>query len=340
MALSAEQKRELLSRDLPRTAEVRRRLFDYMQRTNLRPEDLRARTGYAGITIRSFLNGKYELIASTAKPICDALIKFMDTYPIGPQVAAQTGRLYETRDVVMIRQHFYDAIKYQRCYYLRGAPGTQKSFAAEYFVAELNRNEIAKNGHGARAFYVYCPELVKPNMFMKLVAEAVGSLTIGDTQRLVRNIRFELRNRKAVLVFDEAQHLDVHCLETVRELHDREPHCGMLFLGSHELEKTFSRLDMEQWRSRMHHGADLPGVSSEEASIIVRGELGKESAEEMIAFPKGSKTKMTREAALIKSSMAVDLHKGRETTYLNARTLFRSIKGILADRAAKKGATE
>lgn len=340
MALSAEQKRELLSRDLPRTTEVRRRLLDYMQRANLQPEDLRARTGYAGVSIRQFLNGKYEKIASNSRAICDAMVKFMDTYPIGPQITAQAGRLYDTRDVVMIRQHFYDAVRYQRCYYLRGAPGTQKSYAAEYFVAELNRNEISKNGHGARAFYVYCSELIKPNMFMKKVAEAVGSLAIGDTQRLVRNIRFELRNRKAVLVFDEAQHLDVHCLETVRELHDRDPHCGMLFLGSHELEKTFSRLDMEQWRSRMHHGADLPGVSKEEASAIIRGELGEDSAEQMVEFPPRSKKKMTREAALIESSMAVDLHKGRETTYLNARTLFRSINGILADRAARKGAAE
>jgi hypothetical protein len=338
MALSAEQKRELLARDLPRTAAVRRRLLDYMQRTNLRPEDLRVRTGYAGVSIRQFLNGKYELIASTSRAICDALVKFMDTHPIGPQTIAQAGRLYETRDVVMIRNHFHDALHYQRCYVLRGAPGTQKSFAADYLVAELNRNEIAKNGHGARAFNIYCPDLIRPNMLMKLVAEAVGSLAIGDTQRLVRNVRFELRNRQAALIFDEAQHLDVHCLETVRELHDREPNVGMLFLGSHELGSTFKRLDMEQWSSRVHQIADLPGISEAEASVIIRGELGNESAEQIVEFPKGSRKKMTRENALIKGSMAVDLYKGRTFTYLNARTLFRSIKGILVDRASKKGA--
>jgi type II secretory pathway predicted ATPase ExeA len=338
MALSAAQKRDLLARDIPRSAEVRRRLIDYMARTGMRPEDLRARTGYSGVSIRSFINGKYEKVASTCRAICDAMVKFMDTYPIGPQVTAQAGRLYETQDVVMIRQHFYDALDYQRCYYLRGAPGTQKSYASEHFVSELNRNEIAKNGHGARAYYIYCPELVRPNALMKLIAEAVGSITMGENQRLLRNIRFELRDRKVVLLFDEAQHLDVHCLETIRELHDRDPHCGMLFLGSHELEKTFSRLDMEQWRSRMHHGADLPGISKDEARDIVRGELGEDSALQKVEFPKGSGKKMTREDALIASAMSVDLHKGREVTYLNARTLFRSINGILQDRATKKRA--
>jgi DNA transposition AAA+ family ATPase len=326
MALSKEKRRELLEHEAPRAAEVRRRLLDYMARTGLAPEDLRARTGYAGVSIRHFLNGKYEHIASTSRAICAALVDFMDRFPIGPQVEAQDGLLHETEDVRLIRQHFNDALKYGRCYYLRGAPGTQKSWVSEYLVAELNRREISKNGHGARAFYVYCPDQVKPNVFMKLVAEAVGSLAIGNTQRLIRNIRFDLRGRKSVLVFDEAQHLDVHCLETVRELHDRDPHSGMLFLGSHELERTFKRLDMEQWRSRMHHGADLPGVSKDEAKRIICDELGTEW------FDSKKKSGDKRGEALIAASMAVDLHKGREVTYLNARTLFRAIRGIQEDR--------
>jgi hypothetical protein len=42
--------------------------------------------------------------------------------------------------------------------------------------------------------------------------------------------------RKVLLVFDEAQHLSIACLETIRELLDQPPHCGLLFAGTHELE--------------------------------------------------------------------------------------------------------
>jgi DNA transposition AAA+ family ATPase len=50
------------------------------------------------------------------------------------------------------------------------------------------------------------------------------------------------------LVFDEAQHLSIECLETLRELLDQPPHCGLLFAGTHELEAIFTRqaLELEQ----------------------------------------------------------------------------------------------
>ena len=43
------------------------------------------------------------------------------------------------------------------------------------------------------------------------------------------------------MVFDEAQHLSIECLETIRELLDQPPHCGLLFAGTHELEEIFAR---------------------------------------------------------------------------------------------------
>jgi DNA transposition AAA+ family ATPase len=51
-----------------------------------------------------------------------------------------------------------------------------------------------------------------------------------------------------LLVFDEAQHLSIECLETLRELLDQPPHCGLLFAGTHELEEIFTRqaLELEQ----------------------------------------------------------------------------------------------
>ena len=47
------------------------------------------------------------------------------------------------------------------------------------------------------------------------------------------------------MVFDEAQHLSIACLETIRELLDQPPHCGLLFAGTHELEEIFTRKALE-----------------------------------------------------------------------------------------------
>ena len=54
-------------------------------------------------------------------------------------------------------------------------------------------------------------------------------------------LRFDVSQRKVLLVFDEAQHLSIECLETIRELLDQPPHCGLLFAGTRKLEEIFTR---------------------------------------------------------------------------------------------------
>ena len=122
-----------------------------------------------------------------------------------------------------------------------------------------------------------------------------------------------------LLVFDEAQHLSLECLETLRELLDQPPHCGLLFAGTHELEQIFTRqaLELEQWRSRFHAGQALPGISEEEAVDIVRSELGWGL----------SQRKVQR---LIAKSRITDLRHGGQHSYVSARRLFWVIRELQA----------
>jgi hypothetical protein len=320
MALSIEQKRALLQRDLPHGNEVRNTLNEYLQRTSLHPQDFAKRIGYSYMAVRTFLANAYEKISGSERPICAAILDFIHVHPIAP-LSHSEGRLHETENVKLIRKYFYEALDRRCAYYFRGAPGCQKSFVLEHLVAELNCAELCKNGHGRRAFYVYCRQGIRPVDLLKRVAESAGSITAGSADRIIRNLRFDFGARKVLIAFDEAQHLDVACLETVRELLDRPPHCGLLFAGSHELEKTFQRLDMEQWASRLRQGAELPGIALEEALGIVRTEL-----------PGTSESNASK---LIESCYSRDLRKGREVKYISARTLFWSIQKIQERQAQK-----
>lgn len=318
MALSVKEKRKLLERDLPRQAQVRRTLLDYMQRAGLAPADMARRIGYSFQSLYLFLKGDYAHVASTSGPICAAILDFINAHPIEPLTESQ-GKLYETENVRLIRDQFYKALDGREARYFKGAPGSQKSFVLQHLIAELNRTELAKNGHGKRAFYVYCRSGITPSQLMKRVTESAGVPTVGEIDRLIKNLRFDLRGRTALFVFDEAQHLSVPCLETVRELHDMPPHCGLLFAGSHNIEETFNRLDMEQWASRLRKGTELPGVSEREAEQILRAELCDVSMEKM--------------KALIRRCYATDLRKGREAKYISARLLFFAIQGIQERKA-------
>lgn len=324
MALSSQQKRELLTRSLPQRKEVQATLQDYLKRTGLAPQDFAKRVGYSYVSMNFFLAGKYESIAANDAPIRAAIIDFITAHPISPLSQAD-GKLHETENVRLIRKYFYEALDERCAYYFRGAPGCQKSFVLEHLVAELNRAEISNNGHGRRAYYIYCRQGIRPADLLKRVAEASGSIAIGGADRILRNLRFDFGSRKVVLAFDEAQHLDIPCLETVRELLDRPPYCGLLFAGSHQLEQTFQRLDMEQWASRLRQGAELPGISRDEALEIVCAELPGASD----AAAKG----------LIDNCYARDLRKGKEVKYISARMLFWSIAKIQQRRTQKAKAS-
>ena len=215
----------------------------------------------------SFLNGHYSRISSNDGSIRAAIRDFIAAHPIATPVIS-SGKLYETENVRLLRRYFYEALDHRRAYYLYGAPGTQKTYVLQHLIAELNRSEIAKNGEGRRAYYVYVRQGIRSLDLMKRVAESCGAIGLGTVDRILRNLRFDLSQRKVLLVFDEAQHLSIECLETLRELLDQPPHCGLLFAGTHELEAIFTRqaLELEQWRSRFHAGQALPGISEEEAA--------------------------------------------------------------------------
>lgn len=313
MAFSKQEKRELLSQTLPADNDARTALRNYMSRTGLLIPDAAKRIGYAASSLKLFLYGRYEQVAGDTTAIRAAITNFISTHPIEP-FTESSARLYETQNVRVIRDCFYHALDDRHAYCFRGAPGSQKTFVLQHLIAELNRQELSKNGLGRLAIYVYCREGIRPRQLMKRVAEAAGTAYAGDVERILRNLRHDIGNRKALFVFDEAQHLDIPCLETLRELHDMPPCCGLLFAGSHELEKIFNRLDMEQWHSRIHKASELPGIQENEAIEIIQAELGD--------------VKPNKIQALIKQCYTTDQRKGREVKYISARLLFFALQSI------------
>jgi hypothetical protein len=82
---------------------------------------------------------------------------------------------------------------------VEGDPATQKTFTLKWLIAQLNRRELAKNGTGKRAHYVYCRQDIRPADLLRRMAEACGSPMVGGCDRLLRNMRFDLRKRGGTL---------------------------------------------------------------------------------------------------------------------------------------------
>lgn len=322
MALSSEERRRLLAMDLPASKLVRAELQDYLQRTGLGCPDFARRINYSKTTLDFFLSSHYESVAANDRAIRAAIIGFIRTHPIG-ESEVEVGRVYPTENVRLLRRYFYEALEKGWAYYIYGAPGTQKSFVLQHLIAELNRAEVGKNGTARRAFRIYCKANIRPSDLVKRIAEAAGSFIGGSADRVLRNLKFDFRGRRVLLCFDEAQHLDNAALETVRELLDEPPHCGLLFAGSHNLKNIFQQFELEQWRSRIHAGKALPGISDEEAEKIVEGEIGK-------GYPR-SKVKR-----LIDHSRVEDPRQGKDYRYISARKLFWVLRDLKLAAARQK----
>jgi hypothetical protein len=105
--------------------------------------------------MRHFVHDSYDKIAANDGPLREAVLRFIEQHPVG-QLEAAEGKLYETENVRLMRKYFYEALDNRRAYFVKGDPGTQKSYVLQHLIYELNQREIAKNGHGRRAYYVYC----------------------------------------------------------------------------------------------------------------------------------------------------------------------------------------
>ena len=316
MIVTSQYRAELEAR-LPSSDEVRRLLAEYLERANLTPNQFAHLAGRGGTAIRAFLHGRYHQLAETDVLIRKSIVDTIDAYPVDVDVQLG-GKLHETANVTLLRKYIYAARDHGRAYWVQGDPGSQKTYTGLHLIAEMNRRELARNGRGRRAYYVRCRYGMKPLELLKAIADAIGCFNRGQRAAVIKMIRLTLSGRAVVIVFDEAQQLDVPCLETARELLDVQQ-IGMVFMGSHELEHIFLRhaVHLEQWNSRFYAGATLPGISEQEASRILLDELGPSANRAVISEAlDGARVPHLRQKP------------GRKNPekYISARRLFNSIR--------------
>lgn len=271
MALTLEVTQRLKDADIPGTQETLDALRSYMERADLSVTEAAERIGYARSSLNLFLLGRYCNVANNDLAIRAAVWDYMRRYPVAPSVSPR-GRLFETKNVRIMRDYFTAAVERGEIALIYGPPGTQKTFTLAHLVAERNR---AKKNDAA---YVYASMDMTATALLKRIGHEVGAL-IGGTfrERVLRNLLDSLTRGEhpSAIVIDEAQHLGVPCLEVLRELHDRSG-SGLVLAGSHDLFEKFlkSRAQLEQWLSRIDHKEPLPGLLEDEVREIAARELG------------------------------------------------------------------
>jgi hypothetical protein len=295
-------------------------LENYLQRTSLPMTEFARRIDYSPETLKQFRSNKYHNVAGTHRLLCRAIEQYIESNPIEPPTQI-LGELYETTNSRIIRQTIQKLLVRPTAYLIYGPPGSQKSFTLEYEIARLNREELSQNGHGRRAYYVYAVQGMRPNQLLKEIAITCGSAGNGDKCRIQRNLAWDFRGRRVLVVIDEAQNLGaepkewVSCLESVRALLDRPPQFSLLLAGMHTLISKFNRYSasLGQWNDRIAGKKMLPGLTEEEARAIALREI-----------PDISDRKIAQAIELAKRTDAYN----NEKPYINIRSLTGTLREL------------
>jgi type II secretory pathway predicted ATPase ExeA len=312
---------------------------EFLARTGLAPQDLASRLGIGESTLRLFIYGKYG--ESNGAPrdtqfICARVWPFIASH-WPKEEAEEPGRLLETKGYRKIRECLEEAIDDGAISILYGPPSSEKSFVLENLCAQFS-------AAGRQAVYMYCGPRTRPTGLLREIARSSEVWLRSNYYRPhMEALRGEFISRAnpPALVFDEAQHLSVETLETIRELHDRTRRpgrkgCGVILAGSHDLHRDFEsasrRSSLEQWLSRISYRIQLEGMTKDEALTIA----GR-------AFGNGRPAKLSeaQQEVCLKRCTVMDAYANPPRAYFSSRRLLeyirqqkKNVKSVLAENVA------
>jgi type II secretory pathway predicted ATPase ExeA len=330
--------RELEKIETPDYATVAARTSEFLMRMGMSPQDLASRLGLGESTLRMFLYGRYaELGGVRDMHFISARLWPFITERWPKEEVPEPGLLLETKGYRQIRECLEEAIDDGAISILYGPPSSEKSFVLENLCAQFRAT-------GKRAIYVYCGPRHTPTALLKDIARSSDVwLRLNFFRPYMEALRSEFLSRPTppALVFDEAQHLSIASLETIRELHDRTKRpgrkgCGIVLAGSHNLHRDFERASrrpaLEQWLSRISYRIQLEGMTKEETLTIAARAFGN---------GKPAKLNEAQQQACLKRCTVVDAYANPPRPYFSSRRLLefirqqkKSVKSVLAESVA------
>ncbi|MGO9641441.1 MAG: AAA family ATPase [Candidatus Acidiferrales bacterium] len=266
----------------PGAAAVRAKLDEFMARRGIGIEQMARLAGVGEATLGMYLRGTYEKFShahSTEYMDARLWVYLMQNWP--RDAAPPSEELIETRGYRKILECIEEAVANGAISLIYGPPSSEKSFVAENVAAQwraAGRRDLLR---------VVCSPVTSPLWLLRDIAREAEVWTRGNCCRTYSEAlvaEFLSRPRPPAIIVDEAQHLDMRCMEILRillhELTRRgsSKGCGLILMGSHNLYARFkgfaARYSQEQMLSRLSYRVQLEGMTEEEVICIAARALG------------------------------------------------------------------
>lgn len=206
-----------------------------MQQQHISQTQLADEIGMSKSVVSEWLRGGYDH-QSTIVPAITAWL------------SRQHGEFFELRNSRRVLEACEYAVARRRMVLVVGPPGLGKTVALKEFH---RRRVIAQE----EIIYHYTSPVIRHHSLAKMIARRLQLGESGSAFDIVERIVGKLRRNPIPMVFDEANHLNVSCLEILRYLWD-SVHVPLILCGSMKLERTLSEIsarhpEIEQLQSRM-----------------------------------------------------------------------------------------
>ena len=216
------------------------RVQELMDRRGMTQKHLADETGLSRSVVSEWLAGKY----AHAGDVVPAMKAWVERVTHGDDEFVFVDLLNSKR--VMEACEF--AMRERRIALVVGRPGLGKTVALKEWYERQMRA-------GVEVVYHFTSPAIKQHSLAKMLARRFELSERGTTHDLLEAVVGKMRRRPVPLVIDEANHLNVPCLESLRYVYDavRMP---LVLVGSVQLQRTLSErgdryIELEQLQSRI-----------------------------------------------------------------------------------------
>lgn len=198
-------------------------------------------------------------------------------------IARQTGGMQidflTTKAAKRVWEACMYALQRRRITTVIGRPGLGKTEA----LKEFHRQRTLE---GIETIYHFCSPAIREHSLAKMLCRRFELRTSGTTYDLLEAVVGKLRRGPVPLIFDEANHFSVKCLEVVRYIYDSVG-VPIVLCGSIKLQRTLSESndrypELEQLQSRIALRVLLQPMGLGETKMLLVKHFGGEVPMEVV----------------------------------------------------------
>lgn len=246
-------------------AAVREAVRAHLDETGKTQSELARITGLSGATISQFLKGTY---AGNNEMVANAIMKAVEI-EIRRKDSVKTPDFVMTRiaeDVLTVVQYAHN---YKDIGVIYGDAGIGKTLALQRY-AEENPGTI---------FITVNPTISNSQAILEELVEKLGKQEFGNRRKLRRTVVSTLKDSGRLLIIDEAQHLQMSALETLRSIYD-ECKIGLVLCGNEtvytqmrgrgkaaDFAQLFSRVGIRRHLTGQVDKSDIERILGQEAEV-------------------------------------------------------------------------